>query len=150
MKLAQLAEGLNYTLVQGSLEEEITNVRYDTRAITGGEVFVCICVYSRDSHDMAAQAVEQGAKALLIQHDLEQLPEGHKAGSGPDERKLFRPPCRENDHDRRDRHQRQNHHGAYDPLGFDGGRPQGGHGGHHRCGIPGLFCRAAEHHPAEL
>ena len=76
MKLAQLAEGLNYTLVQGSLEEEITNVRYDTRAITGGEVFVCICGYSRDSHDMAAQAVEQGAKALLIQHDLEQLPEG--------------------------------------------------------------------------
>ena len=43
MKLAQLAEGLNYTLVQGSLEEEITNVRYDTRAITGGEVVVCIC-----------------------------------------------------------------------------------------------------------
>ncbi len=76
MKLAQLAEGLNYTLVQGSLEEEITNVRYDTRAITGGEVFVCICGYSRDSHDMAAQAVEQGAKALLIQHDLERLPEG--------------------------------------------------------------------------
>ena len=76
MKLEQLAEGLNYTLVQGSLEEEITNVRYDTRAITGGEVFVCICGYSRDSHDMAAQAVAQGAKALLIQHDLETLPEG--------------------------------------------------------------------------
>ena len=76
MKLEQLVEGLNYTLVQGSLEEEITNVRYDTRAITGGEVFVCICGYSRDSHDMAAQAVAQGAKALLIQHDLETLPEG--------------------------------------------------------------------------
>ena len=47
MKLAMLAEGLDYTLLQGSLDTDITDVRYDTRAITGGEIFVCIEGYTR-------------------------------------------------------------------------------------------------------
>lgn len=76
MKLAMLAEGLDYTLLQGSLDTDITDVRYDTRAIIGGEIFVCIEGYTRDSHDMAADAIAKGARALLIQHDLPELPAG--------------------------------------------------------------------------
>lgn len=75
MQLAQLLQGLDYTMVQGSDTCEVNDIIYDTRRIRPGCVFVCIVGTQRDSHDLAAQAVEQGAAALVIDHDIP-LPPG--------------------------------------------------------------------------
>ncbi len=75
MQLAQLLQGLDYTMVQGSDTCEVNDIIYDTRRIRPGCVFVCIVGTQRDSHDLAAQAVEQGAAALVIDHDIP-LPAG--------------------------------------------------------------------------
>ena len=75
MQLKQLLNDLSYTVVQGDETIEITDIVYDTRKIADGCVFVCIVGTQRDSHDLAAQAVELGAKALIIDHDID-LPKG--------------------------------------------------------------------------
>lgn len=60
------------------METDVCDIVYDTRKLVPGALFVCVVGTQRDSHDLAAQAVEQGAAALLTQHPV-QLPEGCNA-----------------------------------------------------------------------
>ena len=70
MQLKELLNDMKYTVLQGSEQTEITDIVYDTRKIVPGCVFVCIVGTQRDSHDLAAQAVELGAAALVIDHTI--------------------------------------------------------------------------------
>ena len=51
MLLKQLLKNLDYTLVQGCLNTEVTDIYYDSRKVTPGGLFVCIVGTQRDSHD---------------------------------------------------------------------------------------------------
>ena len=70
MLLKQLMKNLDYTLVQGCLNTEVTDIYYDSRKVTPGGLFVCIVGTQRDSHDYAADVAAKGAAVLAIQHDL--------------------------------------------------------------------------------
>ena len=70
MLLKQLLKNLDYTLVQGCLNTEVTDICYDSRKVTPGGLFVCIVGTQRDSHDYAADVAAKGAAVLAIQHDL--------------------------------------------------------------------------------
>ena len=76
MKLEQLLEGVEYTLVQGDLSTEVRDIVYDSRKVQIGVAFVCIVGTTRDSHDYAADVVTSGAGVLVIQHKLEETPQG--------------------------------------------------------------------------
>ncbi len=71
MKLAQLTQGVACTLVQGSLETEISDIIYDSRKAAPGMLFFCIVGTQRDSHDFAADCAAKGAAALVIQHEID-------------------------------------------------------------------------------
>ena len=68
MLLKQLLKNLDYTLVQGCLNTEVTDIYYDSRKVTPGGLFVCIVGTQRDSHDYAADVAAKGAAVLAIQH----------------------------------------------------------------------------------
>ena len=70
MLLKQLLKGLRYTLVQGDLNVDVSDIYYDSRKVRPGGLFVCIVGTQRDSHDLAADAVEKGAAVLVVEHDL--------------------------------------------------------------------------------
>ena len=70
MLLKQLLKNLDYTLVEGCLNTEVTDIYYDSRKVTPGGLFVCIVGTQRDSHDYAADVAAKGAAVLAIQHDL--------------------------------------------------------------------------------
>ena len=71
MKLEQLLEGVPFTLVQGSLNTEISDIIYDSRKAAPGLAFVCIVGTQRDSHEFAADCAAKGVGALVIQHDID-------------------------------------------------------------------------------
>src|SRR5690349_17915060 len=52
---------------------EVTDLAYDTRAVTPGAAFFCIPGKSADGHDFAAEAVGRGAVALVVEHRLDGL-----------------------------------------------------------------------------
>ena len=70
MKLSALTQGVECTLVQGSMDTEITDIVYDSRKAAPGVLFVCIVGTQRDSHAFAADCAARGAAALVIQHDI--------------------------------------------------------------------------------
>jgi len=69
MKLASLTEGLEYKIVSGSETVDVTSIIYDSRKVTEGSLFVCICGFVSDGHRFISQALEKGAAAIIIQDD---------------------------------------------------------------------------------
>lgn len=70
-KLASLLARLDYEIVQGSAEIEITDLVYDSRKITKGCLFVCIKGTVADGHTFVKEAAEKGAAAVLVQEEVE-------------------------------------------------------------------------------
>lgn len=63
----ELLQGLAYECVQGDTDREITQVVYDSRKITEGCMFLCICGYNVDGHSFAMEAAQKGAAAIVVQ-----------------------------------------------------------------------------------
>ena len=59
---------------KGNLGEcEIENITDDSRKVTKGSVFVCICGPDNDGHNFAHKAVEAGATVVVCEKDLRTL-----------------------------------------------------------------------------
>ena len=68
--LKQLLERMEYTLVQGSVDREITELIYDSRKAAEGVLFVCVKGTAVDGHDFAGEVAGKGAAALVVQEDV--------------------------------------------------------------------------------
>lgn len=69
MKLSELLSVVEYELIKGSMEEEITGVVYDSRNVTPGSLFVCLKGVSSDGHNFIGTAVDAGASAVLVEDE---------------------------------------------------------------------------------
>ncbi len=78
MRLLALIEGTDYRLVRGSLDVEIRGVRYDSRKVEAGDLFVCITGFALDGHEFLRAAWAAGAVAALVERD--DLPESALQG----------------------------------------------------------------------
>lgn len=70
-KLTSLLARLDYEVVQGDPEIEITDLVYDSRKITKGCLFVCIKGTVADGHTFVKEAAEKGAAAVLVQDETD-------------------------------------------------------------------------------
>ena len=75
MKLTQLLERLEYEVVQGDDQIEVTELINDSRKVTEGSVFVCISGAVSDGHAYVQQVAEKGVAAVIVEKDVE-APEG--------------------------------------------------------------------------
>ena len=72
MKLTQILETLEYEVLQGTTDRDVTAVIYDSRKVTVGCLFLCIKGANFDGHQFAAEVTDKGAKVLVVS----QTPEG--------------------------------------------------------------------------
>jgi UDP-N-acetylmuramoyl-L-alanyl-D-glutamate--2,6-diaminopimelate ligase len=83
-----------------ALGVEVTDLAYDTRAVTPGTLFFCVPGSTVDGHDLAADAVAKGAVALVVERRLD-LPvpqlevESVRAAMGPLAARFFGDPSEE-------------------------------------------------------
>ena len=75
MKLTQLLERLEYEVVQGDDQIEVTELINDSRKVTEGSVFVCISCAVADGHQYVKDVAEKGAAADIVEKVVE-VPEG--------------------------------------------------------------------------
>lgn len=71
MKIRKLLEELEYTLLAGNIDTEISTLVYDSRKVQEGSVFVCISGTLRDAHDFIPDVIAKGAKAIVVEKDVE-------------------------------------------------------------------------------
>jgi UDP-N-acetylmuramoyl-L-alanyl-D-glutamate--2,6-diaminopimelate ligase len=70
MILEKLIEGLEPSRIKGDMGIDISGIAYDSRKVRDGFLFVCIDGTVTDGHEFVQGAVENGAKALLVQKDV--------------------------------------------------------------------------------
>lgn len=71
MQLKKLLERLEYGIIQGSDEIEVTELIYDSRKATARSVFVCIKGAEKDGHNFIDKVVAQGAKAIIAERKVQ-------------------------------------------------------------------------------
>ena len=69
-QMKELLQSLDYELLQGTLEGEISELVYDTRKVTKDAMFVCIVGTAFDSHEKAAEVAAAGAKVLIVSKEV--------------------------------------------------------------------------------
>ena len=75
MKLNDLLISLKQENTTGNRDIEISGIKYDSRAVKSGDLFVAIPGFKVDGTQYALNAVEKGAKAVVLEKDIE-LPAG--------------------------------------------------------------------------
>src|SRR6201994_1215859 len=71
MRLAEPAAVADRARVLGDGSVEVTNLAYDSRKAGAGTLFFCVVGEKRDGHEFAAQVVEAGAAALVVERELD-------------------------------------------------------------------------------
>ncbi len=70
MKLASLLKNLQYEVIKGNEEVDITTLVFDSRKVTNGSVFVCMKGVMSNGHEFAQKAVSMGAVALVVEDEV--------------------------------------------------------------------------------
>ena len=71
MKVSSLLERLEYSCCQGSVEQEVSTVEYDSRKVIENSLFICIKGAVVDGHKFVPDVIAKGAKTLVVQEDIE-------------------------------------------------------------------------------
>jgi len=71
MKLERLVGTLDPLEVHGGADVEVRELAYDARAVAPGALFFCVPGTQADGHDFAAEAVADGAVALVVERKLD-------------------------------------------------------------------------------
>ncbi|MGW0708597.1 UDP-N-acetylmuramoyl-L-alanyl-D-glutamate--2,6-diaminopimelate ligase [Streptomyces sp. NPDC002643] len=75
MKLSELLDGYDHEVLQGDTGQEIGGgVAYDSRKVTEGALFIAVRGFSVDGHRFVAQAVANGAVAVLVDREIGEVP----------------------------------------------------------------------------
>ena len=70
MKLRELLNDVEYELVQGNLDIEISDIAYDSRKVNDDTLFVAMKGFRVDGHDYIDKAIENGAKCIIVEADV--------------------------------------------------------------------------------
>lgn len=69
MELTNILSGLKNLKVKGSLEIEVNKIQSSSNKIKEGDMFVAIDGFETDGHQYIAEAIKNGAKAIMAQTD---------------------------------------------------------------------------------
>lgn len=70
-KLSDLLNNIDYIVVQGSLNAEVSSIEMDSRRVTPGCLFFCISGFKVDGHSFAPDVVSRGARVLIVEKDID-------------------------------------------------------------------------------
>lgn len=72
MQLKELLKDLEYTLICGNLDAEISDLTYDSRKVTKGTAFICMTGSLTDGHDYIQSAYDKGARVFFVEKDVKE------------------------------------------------------------------------------
>ncbi len=73
-KLKEILKDLDYELIKGNLDINIKDVKDNSKKVQEGDLFIAIVGTEVDSHNYIPNAIENGAKVIVIEKDVE-IPE---------------------------------------------------------------------------
>ena len=74
MQLLEVLKNIDYELISGDLNKEITSIEYDSRKVSVGSLFVCVKGFTVDGHSYAKSAAEKDASAIVVDSTRDGFP----------------------------------------------------------------------------
>ncbi|OOO00454.1 MAG: UDP-N-acetylmuramoyl-L-alanyl-D-glutamate--2,6-diaminopimelate ligase [Epulopiscium sp. Nele67-Bin004] len=71
MEVKRLFEGITYALIRGQQEQKVGEIIYDSRIKTVDGLFIAIKGFASDGHKFIKSAIENGARTVVVQDDVE-------------------------------------------------------------------------------
>ena len=71
MKLSKILSNIDYKILKGSIDIEISDIVYDSRKIVENCLFVCLKGANVDGHKFANEAFEKGAAAVVVSDKID-------------------------------------------------------------------------------
>ncbi len=69
-KLKEILKHVDYELVKGSLDIEIKDIKDNSQNVEAGDLFMALVGTTADSHKFIPNAIQNGAKAIIIERDI--------------------------------------------------------------------------------
>ena len=70
MKLYELLRDIDYMLINGDVNNDITNVCYDSRKVMKNSIFICINGNRVNGHEFISEAIKNGAIAIVVEEKI--------------------------------------------------------------------------------
>ncbi len=71
MLLKSITRGLDFIKIKGDLNIDISSLAYDSREMEPGGAFVAISGFAVDGHSFIGAAIDKGARALIVEKDID-------------------------------------------------------------------------------
>ena len=71
MKLNELLKGVQYKILKGDADFDVKSVVYNSKEASEDSLFVCITGFKTDGHKYIGNAVENGARVILAEREIE-------------------------------------------------------------------------------
>lgn len=65
-KLKEVLNGISYSLLSGSDEIEINDIKYDSRKVEKNDIYIALKGYTTDGHDYIPEAIAKGASVIIV------------------------------------------------------------------------------------
>lgn len=75
MKLYELLKGIDYEVLAGDDNLEIRNITWDSRSVEKDSLFSAVKNRNVDRHNFALDAVRAGAIAIVVEYEIQNIPE---------------------------------------------------------------------------
>lgn len=69
-KLKEILTNVDYELVKGNLDEEIKDIKDNSRKVEKGDLFIALVGTTADSHKFIPDAIQKGAKVIVIEREM--------------------------------------------------------------------------------
>ena len=69
--LKEILKDLDYELIKGNLDINIKDVKDNSKNVQDGDMFIAVVGTEVDSHNYISNAIENGAKVIVIERDVE-------------------------------------------------------------------------------
>jgi UDP-N-acetylmuramoyl-L-alanyl-D-glutamate--2,6-diaminopimelate ligase len=70
MELAKVINNMQLDFIKGNTQINIQDIRYDSRQIEKDDLFICVQGFKTNGHKYIDNAIENGAKAVVIDKEL--------------------------------------------------------------------------------
>lgn len=74
MRMSELLLGVDYEVFQGSDDLDIDHIFWDSRKVKGNTLFICVKSKKVDRHDYVLEAIDAGARALIVERKIPGIP----------------------------------------------------------------------------
>ena len=69
MRLLEIMRDCEILQTRGDVDIDVPAIRYDSRSVEPGDMFIAIVGFKTDGHNYIATAIENGAKVIVMQEE---------------------------------------------------------------------------------